>query len=52
MNKKNKVEWDQVFKKGPSKICGRQLLKNLEWYGLLKQVKFVTPVDPRKMEMY
>ena len=28
---------DKVFKSGPSKICGRQLLKNLKGYGLLKQ---------------
>ena len=26
-----------VFKNGPSKICGRQPLKNLKWYGLSKQ---------------
>ena len=25
--------WDKIFKKGPSKICGRQPLKNLEDYG-------------------
>ena len=29
--------WDKVFKSGPSKICGRQPLKNLKGYGLLKQ---------------
>ena len=29
--------WDKVFKDGPSKICGRQPLKNLKGYGLLKQ---------------
>ena len=29
--------WDKVFKNEPSKLCGRQLLKNLKWYGLLKQ---------------
>ena len=29
--------WDKVFKNGPSKICGRQPLKNLKVYGLLKQ---------------
>ena len=23
--------WDKVFKKGPSKICGRQPLKNFTW---------------------
>ena len=28
---------DKVFKNGPSEICGRQPLKNLKWYGLLKQ---------------
>ena len=29
--------WDKVFKNGPREICGRQSLKNLKWYGLLKQ---------------
>ena len=28
--------WDKVFQSGPSKICGRQPLKNLKGYGLLK----------------
>ena len=28
--------WMKVFKNGPSKICGRQPLKHLKWYGLLK----------------
>ena len=28
--------WDKVFKKGPSENCGRQPLKNLKGYGLLK----------------
>ena len=28
---------DKVFKNGPTKICGRQPLKNLKWYDLLKQ---------------
>ena len=32
-----KKMWDKVFKNGPSKICGRQPLKNLKGYGLLKQ---------------
>ena len=27
--------WIKVFKNGPSKICGRQPLKNFKWYGLL-----------------
>ena len=29
--------WDKVFKNGPSNICGRQPLKNLKWYGLVRQ---------------
>ena len=28
--------WDREFKKGRSKICGRQSLKNLKGYGLPK----------------
>ena len=28
---------DKVFKNGQSEICGRQPLKNLKWYGLLKR---------------
>ena len=28
---------DKVFKNGPSKICGRQPLKNFKGYGLFKQ---------------
>ena len=30
--------WVKVFKNGPSKICGRQPLKNLKWHGLLRQI--------------
>ena len=30
-------KWDKVFKIGPSKICGKQPLKDLKGYGLLKQ---------------
>ena len=30
--------WVKVFKNRPSKICGRQPLKNLKWYGLLKLI--------------
>ena len=30
--------WDKVFKNGPSKICGRQPLKNLKGYGLLEHL--------------
>ena len=26
----SKVIWDKIFKNGPSKICGRQPLKNLK----------------------
>ena len=28
--------WDKVFKNGPSKICGRQPLKNLKGSNFLK----------------
>ena len=31
------VIWDKVFKNEPSKICGRQPLKNVKGYGLFKQ---------------
>ena len=27
--------WDKVFENGPSKICGRQPLKNLKGYDVL-----------------
>ena len=30
-------KWEKVFKNGPSKIFGRQSLKILKWYGLLRQ---------------
>ena len=30
-------KWVKVFKNRPSKICGRQPLKTLMWYGLLSQ---------------
>ena len=30
------IIWDKLFKNGPSKICGRQPLKNLKRYGLPK----------------
>ena len=32
---KSILMWDKVFKNGPSKICERQPLKNLNRYGLL-----------------
>ena len=31
-----KNNWDKVFKNGPSKMCGRQRLKNMKWYDFLK----------------
>ena len=34
----HKVMWVKVFKNGSSKIFGRQPLKNVQWYGLLKAV--------------
>ena len=30
-------KWDEVFKNRPSKISGQQHLKNMKWYGLLRQ---------------
>ena len=30
-------KWDKVFKNGPSKICGRQPMKNLKGYGPLSR---------------
>ena len=30
--------WDKLFKSGLSKFCGRQPLKNLKGYDLLKQI--------------
>ena len=37
-NRKNVTyKWDNVFKNGPSKIRGRQPLKNLNWHGLLNR---------------
>ena len=30
---------DKVFKNGPSKTCGREPLKNLKGYSLLRQNK-------------
>ena len=28
------MRWEKVFKNAPSKICGRQPLKNFKGYGL------------------
>ena len=38
-----KVLWNKVFKNGQSKICGRQLLKNLKGYGLLGRPLLLGP---------
>ena len=35
-----KMKWDKVFKNRPRKICGKQTLKDLKGYGLLKQTIF------------
>ena len=37
ITKNPKMKWDKVFKNGPSEICGRQPLKNLKGYDLLRQ---------------
>ena len=37
--------WNKVFKNGPSRICGRQPLKYLKRYGLLKQRKSMKGLD-------
>ena len=34
----SKINWDIVFKSGLSKFCGRQPLKNLKGYSLIKQI--------------
>ena len=33
---KSSIIWGKVFKNGPSEICGKQPLKNMKWYGLLR----------------
>ena len=40
--RKVKFIWDKVFKNGPSKICGRQPLKNFTWSILEYFVPYVT----------
>ena len=44
-----RIIWNKVFKNGPSKICGRQPLKNLKGYGLLKETpsNFLNAVSHR-----
>ena len=34
--RKNEYKWVKTFKNGPSKICRRESLKSLKWYGLSK----------------
>ena len=36
--------WDKVFKNGPSKICGRQPLKNFSWSILECFVSYVKAI--------
>ena len=36
--------WVKVFKSGPSKISGRQPIRNLKWYDLLRQTNFLKAV--------
>ena len=36
-DRKKSYYCDKVLKNRPSKICGRQPLKHLKWYGLLTQ---------------
>ena len=38
MDYASKSIWGKVFKNGPNKICGRQLLKGLKWYDLPEQI--------------
>ena len=40
----NNFIWVKVLKNGLSKICGRQPLKNLKWYGLHMENLFIYPV--------
>ena len=37
-DKAKTIKWVTAFKNGLRKICGRQPLKNLKWYGLLRQI--------------
>ena len=34
--------WNKVFQSGPSKVCGRKLLKNLKGFGLFRHEYFVS----------
>ena len=42
--------WDKVFKNRPSKIWGRQCLKNFKWDGLPKQTLFQIMVGEQYQE--
>ena len=41
-----KYRWEKAFKNGPSKICGRELLKNFTW-SILEY--FVPDVTEKKL---
>ena len=45
------VIWGNVFKNGPSKICGRQSLKSSKWYGLFKQTIISFQITAQKMKL-
>ena len=40
-DRRNRKIWFKVFKNRPNKICERQSLKNLKWYGLPNQNNFL-----------
>ena len=42
------INWDKVFKNGPSKICGGQLLKNFTWTIL----EYFVPIVTQNILMY
>ena len=43
------IIWDKVFKNGPSKICGKQPLKNFTWSILECFAANVHQLTPRKL---
>ena len=42
-------KWDKAFKNGPNKICGRQPLKNLKWYGQAKSLQIFKGCLPQDL---
>ena len=42
--------WVKVFKNGTSKICGRQLLKNLKGYGQIFMNRFRRDITKPNLE--